>query len=187
MGITGLILAGGEGRRMGGCDKGLQTYQGRPLVAHVVERLAPQVDDLLISANRNGATYQDLGYPVVSDSAFPDFAGPLAGLLEGLTAAHQEWVLMAPCDSPRVPLNLAEELSRALTEAEKELAYAVGPEREHPVFCLCHRRLASSLAVFLANGGRKVRAWQAEVGGVPVCFPDEAAFHNFNTLADLAG
>lgn len=186
MKITGLILAGGEGRRMGGCDKGLQTYQGRPLVAHVLERLAPQVDNLLISANRNGTTYQDFGYPVVNDTAFPDYAGPLAGLLEGLRAAREEWILVAPCDTPLLPLDLAATLRTALVARQSELAYAVGPEREHPVFCLCHRRLAPSLAAFLANGGRKVRAWQAEVGGVPGHFPEEAAFRNFNTLADLA-
>lgn len=186
MNITGLILAGGEGRRMGGCDKGLQPYQGRPLVEHVLARLRPQVTDILISANRHPERYRAYDHPVVSDTAFGDFAGPLAGLLEGLRSAPQEWVLTAPCDSPLLPLDLAARLNEAVAASGTPLAYACSPSREHPVFCLCHRRLAEPLAAYLAAGGRKVMAWQAQVGGLPVVFSEEAPFRNFNTLADLA-
>lgn len=134
--ITGIILAGGLGRRMGGVDKGLQLLDGRPLVRHVAERLAPQVDQLLINANRSQADYAALGYPVLADE-IPDFAGPLAGLHAALSAATTAWVVTVPCDSPYLPLDLVSRLQAGLQSSAAGLAVAHVEGRLHPVFCLC--------------------------------------------------
>ena len=183
--ITGVILAGGLGRRMGGVDKGLQLLAGKPLVRHVVERLAPQVGKLLINANRSQADYATLGYPVVADS-IPDFAGPLAGLHAGLAVADTPWVLTAPCDSPHLPLDLAERLLAGAMAQGSELAIARSEGRLHPVFCLCRSGLRGGLEAFLDGGGRRVMQWCEENGVAIVDFDDQpTAFRNFNTLEDL--
>lgn len=184
--ITGVILAGGLGRRMGGVDKGLQLLDGKALVHHVAERLAPQVGALVINANRSQAEYGVLGYPLLAD-AIPDFAGPLAGLHAALVASTTPLVLTVPCDSPYLPLDLAARLHAALLGEGANLAIARAAGRVHPVFCLCRAALAPELEAFLRNGGRKVMEWCAEAGCVEVDFDDQpAAFSNFNTLADLA-
>lgn len=183
--IVGLVLAGGQGRRMGGVDKGLQAWQGRPLVAHVLEALRPQVSRVLISANRHLDQYAAWGDPVLPDPPGLAFAGPLAGLLAGLQAVPEDaWLLTAPCDSPRLPADLATRLLRA---AEPHgLAYAQA-EREHPTHALLHARWREPLARHLQSGGRAVLRWmQGEPHGV-ARFDDEAAFRNFNHLADLHG
>ncbi|VVD98183.1 molybdopterin-guanine dinucleotide biosynthesis protein MobA [Pandoraea horticolens] len=188
--ITGLILAGGRGQRMGGRDKGLQIFGGRPLAAHVVERLQPQVGTLLISANRNCDAYAALGAAVVSDET-RDFAGPLAGMLAGLRAAHTDYVLTAPCDAPYLPLDLGERLTAALSTsrsgaaAPSLAAYAATAQGPHPVFALLHRSLADDLAATLAAGEHRVRAWLARHKAVQVHFGDERPFYNVNTLDDL--
>ncbi len=183
--ITGVILAGGLGRRMGGVDKGLQLLAGKPLVRHVAERLAPQVGKLLINANRSQADYATLGYPVVADS-IPDFAGPLAGLHAGLAVADTSWVLTAPCDSPHLPLDLAERLLAGAVATGSGLAIARAEDRVHPVFCLCRRDLRGELEAFLHGGGRRVKQWCEENGVAIVDFDDQpTAFRNFNTLEDL--
>lgn len=183
--ITGVILAGGQGRRMGGADKGLQLLAGKPLAAHVAERLGPQVGELLINANRNGAAYAALGYPVVSDR-IAGFAGPLAGLHAALSAARHPLVATAPCDSPLLPTDLVARLAAALADGKHDIAIARTAERIHPVFCLCRRSLAAPLAAFLTAGQRRFSQWLEEQGAVEVMFADAAAFANINSRDELA-
>ena len=183
--ITGAVLAGGLGRRMGGVDKGLQLLNGRPLVGHVVERLAPQVDELLINANQNGERYAAFGHRVVPDE-IPDFAGPLAGLHAALSAAAHPLVATAPCDSPFLPADLISRLFSALTATGADLAVARTFDQPHPVFCLCKRDVLPHLTEFLASGGRKIDRWYATLKVVEVAFDDEAdAFENINTREEL--
>lgn len=183
--ITGVILAGGLGRRMGGIDKGLQELRGRPMVAWVVERLAPQVDELLINANQNGERYAEFGHRVVPDQ-IPDFAGPLAGLHAALSAAAHPLVATAPCDSPFLPADLISRLFSALTATDADLAVARTFDQPHPVFCLCKRDVLPHLTEFLESGGRKIDRWYATLKVVEVAFDDEAeAFENINTREEL--
>jgi len=192
--ITGLLLAGGRGMRMGGVDKGLQTLHGEPLAAHVLRRLAPQTGALLISANRHPETYAALGAPfgakVVADT-LDGFPGPLAGLLAGLRTAGTAYVLSAPCDSPWLPTELAIRLAHALDSSEADIATAAtsdahGQLSPHPVFALLRTGLADDLSAFLDAGERKVRAWYARHKTVEVIFTDERAFYNINSLQELA-
>ena len=183
--ITGVILAGGLGRRMGGIDKGLQELRGRPMTAWVVERLAPQVDELLINANQNGERYAEFGHRVVPDQ-IPDFAGPLAGLHAALSAAAHPLVATAPCDSPFLPADLISRLFSALTATDADLAVARTFDQPHPVFCLCKRDVLPHLTEFLESGGRKIDRWYATLKVVEVAFDDEAeAFENINTKEEL--
>lgn len=183
--ITGVVLAGGLGRRMGGVDKGLQLLNGRPLVRYVINRLAPQVDELLINANQNGERYASFGHRVVPDQ-IPDFAGPLAGLHAALSAAAYPLVATAPCDSPFLPADLVFRLFSALTTSDADLAVARTFDQPHPVFCLCRRTVLPHLSEFLAAGGRKFEHWYATLKAVEVAFDDEAdAFANINTRDDL--
>lgn len=184
--ITGVVLAGGLGRRMGGIDKGLQPLHGQPLVHWVIERLAPQVDELLINANQNGERYAAFGHPVVPDR-IPGFAGPLAGLHAALTRARHPLVATAPCDSPFLPQDLVARLAQALFAADAELAVARTLDQPHPVFCLCRRSLLPHLSAFLAEGGRRFERWYSTLNAVEVGFDDEAAaFENLNTREDLS-
>jgi molybdopterin-guanine dinucleotide biosynthesis protein A len=180
--VTGLVLAGGEGRRVGGADKGLLDYQGKSLVAHVIERLAPQVDTLLISANRNLDDYLDFGYPVVTDDS-PERLGPLAGIAAGLRACTTPWLAVCPCDCPHLPDNLVARLLDGIGQAR--LAIAITSAGTQPTFMLCHRDRLPALDAWLAAGERKVMAWCRNQGAVEVLFPDAAAFANFNTPSDL--
>lgn len=183
--ITGLILAGGRGRRMGGVDKGLQLLRGRPMVEWVRERLAPQVDELLINANQNLDVYAKFGVPVIEDR-LEGYAGPLAGLQRGLETAANPYVVSVPCDSPFLPHDLVKRLFAGLTAAGARLAVARTGDQPHPVFCLCERALNPNLAAFLESGGRKIDAWYANIGVVEVAFDDEAeAFSNINTAEEL--
>lgn len=183
--ITGVILAGGLGRRMGGIDKGLQELRGRPMTAWVVERLAPQVDELLINANQNGERYAEFGHRVVPDQ-IPDFAGPLAGLHAALSAATHPLVATAPCDSPFLPADLISRLFSALTATDADLAVARTFDQPHPVFCLCKREVLPHLTEFLESGGRKIDRWYATLKVIEVAFDDEAeAFENINTKEEL--
>jgi molybdopterin-guanine dinucleotide biosynthesis protein A len=182
--VTGLILAGGLARRMGGGDKGLRLFRGRPMVAHAIERLAPQVDALLINANQNRESYATLGYPVVAD-VIEGYAGPLAGLHAGLSACATPLLVTSPCDSPFLPLDLVAKLYAALELDAAQLAMARSGGWNQPVFALCRREVLDSLSAFLAAGGRKVDAWYAALKVVEVPFPDEAGFANINTPEDL--
>lgn len=183
--ITGVLLAGGQGRRMGGVDKGLQLLRGKPMVQWVIERFAPQVDELLVNANQNIEQYQTLGHRVIPD-AIDGFAGPLAGLHRGLSEASHPLVVTAPCDSPFLPLDLVTQLKAALDEHNAELAVAKTGDQPHPVFSLCRTSVLPSLTAFLESGGRKIDLWYSQLKVVEVQFADEAAFRNINTREELA-
>lgn len=184
--ITGLILAGGKASRMGGSDKGLIAFKGQPMVAHVIQRLSPQVDEILINANREIETYQSLGFTVIADE-ISDFAGPLAGLHAGMKAAKTEFLLSVPCDSPLLPEDLSQRLMAALELQQADIAVAKTGEQHHPVFCLCRTSLAQDLEDFLDAGGRKVEGWQKQHAYVEVSFDDNpSAFSNVNTPEELS-
>ena len=182
--ITGLILAGGRGSRMGGVDKGLQSHRGTTLVQHTLERLRPQVGSVMINANRNLDVYATLGAPVRPD-ALADFPGPLAGMLAGLEHCDTAWLATVPCDTPDFPVDLVARLAHALVEADADIAMAAtreeGVERVQPVFCLLKATLRASLTAFLRSGQRKVDRWTAQHRCVQVVFDDTEAFFNANT------
>ncbi len=186
--ITGLVLAGGRGSRMGGVDKGLQNHRGVPLALHALQRLSPQVGHLMVNANRNLGTYESFGVPVWPD-ALADFAGPLAGFLAGLEHAETPWLVTVPCDTPDFPTDLVERLGSAADTAGAEVALAAAPEdglpRAQPVFCLMRTTLLDSLVAFTQAGGRKIDRWTAQHRTVEVPFDAAAAFFNANTLAEL--
>ena len=182
--VSAIILAGGAGRRMGGQDKGLVKLHGLPLVAHVLARIQPQVDEILISANRNLDDYRTLGYPVVMDAS-DGFQGPLAGVLAGLHAAHHEWVLTVPCDTPLLPADLVQQLAAPLLAGHAEIAVASAGGRTHPAIMMCARRVVDDLDKYLAEGGRAVHAWQARHRTATVGFADAAAFINVNQPEDF--
>jgi len=195
--ITGLILAGGRGSRMGGVDKGLQNFNGIPLALHTLMRLGPQVETVMVNANRNLSAYESFGASVWPDAS-ADFAGPLSGFLVGLERAETPYVLTVPCDTPRLPLDLAERLAEALVREDADIAMAAAPEtndegetqiRTQPVFCLMKIELSESLVKFTHAGGRKIDAWTAQHNTVVVAFDapgdDPLAFANVNTLNEL--
>ena len=183
--VTGLILCGGRGSRMGGVDKGLQPFRGRALVEWVVERIEPQVDELLINANQNLDRYLELGHPVLRDR-IPGFAGPLAGLHAALAQVQGDLVVMVPCDSPFLPRDLVQQLSGALLRADADLAFVTAGGRAHPAFSVCRASLAEGLGAYLQSGGRKVDAWYATLNSVEVAFDRQAeAFRNINTPEEL--
>jgi molybdopterin-guanine dinucleotide biosynthesis protein A len=181
--VSGIVLAGGLGRRMGGVDKGLQALHGKPMVQHVLERLAPQVAEIVINANQNAAAYASFGRRVVADD-IPGFAGPLAGLHAGMKAAANPLVVTVPCDSPFLPCDLVVRLQSSL--GKNDLAVAKTGDQPHPVFSLMKRDLLGNLQAFLVKGGRKIDAWYGGLKFVEVQFDDEAeAFRNINTLEEL--
>ncbi len=186
--VTGLILAGGRGTRMGTVDKGLQTFRGMPMALHVMLRLSPQVGTLMINANQNLAPYEAFGVAVWPDQV-QGFAGPLAGIQTGLSHCDTEYMVTAPCDSPFLPTDLVQRLGTALESNQADLAVAVTGEGEnrqaHPVFCLMKTSLLDHLTGFLQSGGRKIDAWYGTLKVVEVNFPDEDGFRNINTLEEL--
>jgi len=187
--VAGLILAGGQGSRMDGRDKGLALLGGEPLVAHVARRLAPQVGTLIISANRNADVYARYGQVVADDTAaLGAWQGPLAGLAAGLDiAAACDWLVAVPCDTPFLPGDLASRLIAAAHAAGAPLAYAVAGGRRHPACMAVRPALLPALRDYLASGERKVGLWQSQAGGVAAAFDDaDGAFTNLNTPDDLA-
>ena len=186
--ITGLVLAGGRGARMGGVDKGLQSHLGMPLALHAVLRIGPQVGAVMINANRNLGAYESMGAPVWPDS-IPDYAGPLAGFLVGLERCETEYLATVPCDTPRFPEDLVRRLAEALASASAEIAMAATRDGDrvqtHPVFCLMHTSLLESLVRFTTGGQRKIDRWTAQHRTVEVLFEDAEAFANANTPAEL--
>jgi molybdopterin-guanine dinucleotide biosynthesis protein A len=179
------VLAGGQGRRMGSVDKGLVLLHERPMARHVLDRFAPQVDDVLINANQHHDEYAAFGFPVIPD-AIGGFAGPLAGLHVGLTRATQALVATVPCDSPFLPADLVARLLGALQAMDAELAVARTFDQPHPVFALVRRSVLPHLTRFLEGGGRKIDAWYATLKTTEVAFDDEAdAFRNINTIDEL--
>jgi molybdopterin-guanine dinucleotide biosynthesis protein A len=181
MQVTAVILAGGRATRMGGVDKGLVPYQRARMIDHVLQRVQPQVDTILINANRNIEVYQQLGFPVIADHTL-QFDGPLAGIQAGLHSVETEWLVTVPCDSPLLPLDLVQRLSTAINTSHSKIAIARSASGNHPVFSLLHHDLVSSLDDYLAGGQRKVSAWQALHPHVFVDFEEDAAFTNINTL-----
>lgn len=184
--ITGLILAGGQGRRMGGADKGLLPFRGKPLIEHVIERLAPQVGGLMISANRNRERYAIYGYPVLADT-LPGYQGPLAGIAAGLQSCPTPWLVTAPCDGPFLPADLVARLAKVASETHNPLVYAATPMREHPTYLLLRREMASTLLDYLAGNGRALQQWCRQQDAASAFFADEAAFLNLNCSEQLAG
>jgi molybdopterin-guanine dinucleotide biosynthesis protein A len=186
--ITGLILAGGRGSRMGGVDKGLQNYAGVPLAMHALMRLGPQVGQLMINANRNLGAYEAFGAPVWPDTV-PDYAGPLSGFLAGLEHCQTPYLVTVPCDSPLFPDDLVQRLANALVEQDAEIAMAATTEagalQVQPVFCLMKTGLIESLMRFTQSGQRKIDKWTAQHRCVDVPFDDAQAFANANTLDEL--
>ena len=191
--ITGLILAGGRGTRMGEVDKGLQAFRGTSMAAHVMQRLAPQVATLAISANRNLEAYAALGVPVWPDD-LQGYAGPLAGLETGLRRCTTDYLVTAPCDSPFLPHDLVARLHAALLAADADLALAVTEEaggdgapriQPHPVFALVKRAALPELSAYLAAGGRRMDGWYDRIRVARVRFDDADAFRNINTLHEL--
>ena len=182
--ITGAVLAGGRGLRLGGVEKGLLTWQGQPLAARALDRLAPQVGPRLLVANRQTQAYRAFGVPVHADIVDGQ-PGPLAGLLTALAHAPTDWVLAVPCDVPDFPLDLAARLLAAVASGPAHMAIACA-ERRHPVFCLLHRSLQPTLAASLAGGERRVDHWARAQGAALAQFDDEAAFRNLNTPEDWA-
>lgn len=195
--ITGLVLAGGRGSRMGGVDKGLQDFHGTPLALHALRRLQSQdgglIGPLLLNANRNTEVYATFGAQVCTD-ALADFAGPLAGFLAGLACCRTPYLLTVPCDSPRFPLDLAQRMAQAMAAEDADIAMASAREedgqyRSQPVFCLMKTSLRDSLAAFTRDGGRKVDRWTAQHRTALVPFDrasdDPQAFGNANTLDEL--
>ena len=187
--ITGLVLAGGRGSRMGGVDKGLQLHRGVALAEHALQRLAPQVGPLLINANRNLDVYRAMGAPVCPD-ALADYPGPLAGFAAGLEHCTTPWLVTVPCDSPLFPDDLVARLAQALVEHDAEIAMAAtrdgdGTLQVQPVFCLMQRELRDSLLRFIESGQRKIDRWTALHRCVEVPFDDAQACVNANTPAEL--
>ena len=192
--ITGLVLAGGRGSRMGGVDKGLQPFHGLPLALATLMRLQPQVGPTMINANRNLGAYESFGVPVWPD-VLPDYAGPLAGFLTGLERCETPYLVTVPCDTPAFPDDLVARLAQALEAEGADLAMprtppegggqgGDGPQLQ-PVFCLMKSGLLESLVRFTQDGGRKIDRWSAQQRCAVVDFPDARAFFNANTLAEL--
>ena len=199
--VTALILAGGRGSRMGGVDKGLQSFNGMPLALHTMLRLQMQsggpLAQVMINANRNLAAYEAFGAAVWPD-VLADYAGPLAGFLTGLERCETPYLVTTPCDTPLFPLDLVARLAQAMHDEDADIAMVAAPEsdshgqsmvRPQPVFCLLRVELLESLAGFTQKGGRKIDAWTAQhtVALVPFDLPadDPRAFFNANTLAEL--
>ena len=186
--ITGLILAGGRGSRMGGVDKGLQTHLGLPLAMQALLRLQPQVGALMINANRNLAAYESMGVPVWPD-ALADYPGPLAGFLAGLERCETAYLVTVPCDTPNFPTDLVERLAAALVAEDAEIAMAAtrkdGQLQVQPVFCLMAATLMESLVAFTQGGQRKIERWTGQHRCATVVFDDADAFFNANTLDEL--
>jgi molybdopterin-guanine dinucleotide biosynthesis protein A len=186
--VTGLILAGGRGSRMGGVDKGLQLHRGRPLAAHALERLRPQVGKVMVNANRNLETYRSMGVPVWPDEV-PDYPGPLAGMLAGLTHCDTSLMATVPCDTPNFPLDLVVRLARGLEGADADIAVAYTRAGEElfpqPVFCLMKTSLKDALAAFIAAGERKTGFFARGQRNTRVVFDDDTEFFNINTLTEL--
>ena len=183
--VTAVILAGGLGTRVGGADKGLLPFRGRAMVEWVLDRIEPQVAEVLISANQNLDRYLALGHPVLTDR-ITGFAGPLAGLHAGLCLARSELVITVPCDSPFLPVDLVLRMTQALERSEAEVAVAKAGDQSYPVVCLCRPRVLGNLTAFLEAGGRKMDAWYAALKVSEVAFDDRAGgFVNINTLEQL--
>lgn len=182
--VTGVILAGGKASRMGGKDKGLLELNGQPLWQHVAQKLAPQVSDIIISANRNLDIYRASGLPVVTDT-LNDYPGPLAGMLSVMQQYNRPWFLFCSCDTPHIPADLVARLQKHRHQASA--VWVHDGDRDHPTITLIHRDIMPFLQTYLARGERRVMVFLRESGGHTVDFSDvKSAFANVNTPEDLA-
>jgi molybdenum cofactor guanylyltransferase len=189
--VSALVLAGGEGRRMGGVDKALQVVRGRPMIEHVLERIAPQVDEVIINANRNHDVFTEyvrsgIASKIVSDE-LSGFQGPLAGFYAGLQVVSHPLMITVPCDSPFLPIDLVERMTLAINQQRVSVALAKSSDQVQPVFCLMRvtTELRESLRVFLESGQRKIDIWTAQHNHLEVEFDDHHAFANINTPDEL--
>ena len=187
--MTSLILAGGRAQRMGGIDKGLIPFNGKPLIASAITRLKSQVGPILINANRNITKYATYGHPVIVDET-PDFSGPLAGFSAGLKACTSPYLLTVPCDSPLLPADLGLKLATEMTRGDFQLVYASTKEINdkiwaQPVFCLMRADLKEPLEIFIKKGDLKIDRWFKELHTSTVVFDDTQAFANINTPEEL--
>jgi molybdopterin-guanine dinucleotide biosynthesis protein A len=184
--ISAIILAGGQARRMGGTDKAMQMLGSKPLIGWVLERLRPQVEEILINTNQKNPAYQDWGLTLFRDE-ISGFVGPLAGLHQGLQCAQHELVATVPCDSPFLPLDLIARLYQGLVQEEAQLAVARTGDQLQPVFCLCRKSVLGGLTRYLESGGRKIDTWYQQMKISEVLFDDQVdAFSNINTMEELA-
>lgn len=182
--LTGGVLAGGRGTRLGGADKGWVEINGAALIERVLQALQPQVRQIIINANRGAADYAGFGWPIVGD-ALADFPGPLAGISAMLDAARTDWVLIVPIDAARLPGDLVSRLCAAVRQNGSSAAYVRTADGPVPVCCLLHRALREDLRAALARGERRVQSWLARHAAVPVPFPDwPAEFWSLNTPED---
>lgn len=187
--VTGLILAGGRGSRMGGVDKGLERFQGEPMAVRAMVRLMPQVGDVVVNANRNIGVYDSFGVTVLMD-AIEGYQGPLAGMLAGLSYAETPYLQAVPCDVPHFPTDLVQRLLQAAIQENAALAMPVtvepdGRRQTHPVFLLMRADVHDSLLQYVTKGGRKIDQWTKTLDALEVEFPDSQAFFNVNTLDEL--
>jgi molybdenum cofactor guanylyltransferase len=186
MAVSAIILAGGRATRMGGAEKGLALLQNQPLIAHVINRLTPQVDEILINANRELKQYAAFNLAILQDEN-PDYIGPLAGFSLGLQHCQHDYLLTVPCDSPLLPLDLTQRLLKAIKLHHADIAVATSAGNNHPVFSLCKKSVLPTLTNFINQGGRKVSAWQKSLNYIEVDFSDnDEAFINLNTLEDIS-
>lgn len=182
--VTGVVLAGGQASRMGGQDKGLLQLNGKPLWQHVASSLLPQVDTLVISANRNIEEYQRSGFPVIPDT-LANFPGPLAGMLSVMKSVDSTWFVFCPCDTPNVPSTVVSRLQAGIGDAPA--AWVNDTHRDHPTIALINQRVLPLLEAYLLSGERRVMVFLRQTGGHPVLFEDSAHhFANVNTPDDLA-
>lgn len=184
--ISGLVLAGGRGQRMGGEDKGLIEYHGKPLVAHAIDRLKQQVATLYLSANRNINVYQQFGFPLVTDAEPHLYHGPLSGIAAAMRAIETPYLLCVPCDAPRLPRNLGEMLWQQLSSDNSKAAVAHDGQRLQPLCCLLSRDLRESLDAYLDAGERAAHTWLERQNTSTVYFREQAAgFMNINRPGEL--
>lgn len=183
--LSAIILSGGRATRMGGLDKGLVQLQNKPLIQHVIERLVPQADEILINANREIQQYKSFNLPVLQDDD-PSYIGPLAGFSSGLAHCQYDYLLTTPCDSPLLPNDLANRLMTSLINKSADIAVAKSDGNAHPVFSLMHKSVLPSLLAYINSGGRKVSAWQKTLRYIEVEFDDcSEAFINLNTFEEV--
>ncbi len=183
--VTGIILAGGKARRMGGQDKGLIHLAQKPMIEYVLNAIQPQVDDIIINANRNQAIYKAYGFPVVADQ-IEGYCGPLAGMASGLQAAKTPFVVTVPCDSPLIPDDLVQKLYSTMQDEDAEICTAHSSGRMQPVFTLMKTEVLPSMLEFLNNGERKIDKWFEKHHLAIADFSDQAeTFININSEEEL--
>ncbi len=184
--ITGIILAGGRARRMGGQDKGLIQLARKPMIEYVINAIDPQVDAIIINANRNQADYEKYGFPVVADQ-IEGYCGPLAGMASGLQAAKTPFVVTVPCDSPLIPDDLVQKLYSTLQDEDAEICTPLSNGRLQPVFTLMKSELLPSMLDFLNNGERKIDKWFEKHRLAIADFSEQPeTFININSAEELA-